>query len=56
MSYSQKRRLNLSLNAMGITSNHDMERLLHKWIAETLKRIPAQAVPKAEAREPEYGR
>jgi hypothetical protein len=56
MSYSQKRRLNLSLNAMGITSNNDMERLLHKWTAEALKRLPAQAVTKARAREPEYGR
>jgi hypothetical protein len=56
MPYSEKRKLNVSLNAMGIQSNGDMERLLHKWTAEALKAQPKPAVSKARTREPEYGR
>ena len=56
MPYSEKRKLNVSLNAMGIKSHEDMERLLHKWTAEALKGISGPSVTKARAREPEYGR
>jgi hypothetical protein len=56
MPYSEKRKLNVSLNAMGIKSNEDMERLLHKWTAEALKGQSRQAVSRTRARVPEYGR
>jgi hypothetical protein len=56
MPYSEKRKLNVSLTAMGIKSNQDMERLLHKWTAEALKEISGPSVSRARNREPEYGR
>jgi hypothetical protein len=56
MPYSEKRKLNVSLNAMGIKSNGDLERLLHKWTAEALHGITGPSVSKARTREPEYGR
>jgi hypothetical protein len=56
MPYSEKRKLNVSLNAMGIKSNQDMERLLHKWTAEALKGIAGPAISRAKTREQEYGR
>jgi hypothetical protein len=56
MPYSEKRKLNVSLNAMGIQSHQDMERLLHKWTAEALKGISVPSVSRARTREPDYGR
>jgi hypothetical protein len=56
MPYSEKRKLNASLNAMGVKSNQDMERLLHKWTAEALKGIAGPSISRARNREPEYGR
>jgi hypothetical protein len=55
MPYSEKRKLNVSLNAMGIKSNQDMERLLHTWTAEALKGITGPSVSRTRKREPEYG-
>jgi hypothetical protein len=56
MPYTEKRKLNLSLKAMGITSNQELERLLHKWTAEALKEIPTRTISKARGRQLEYGR
>jgi hypothetical protein len=56
MPYSEKRKLNISLNAMGIKSNQDMERLLHKWTAEVIKGIGGPAISRTKTREPEYER
>jgi hypothetical protein len=41
MSYSEKKRLNHSLNAIGIKTRDGMERLLQKWKAEAFREQPA---------------
>jgi hypothetical protein len=56
MPYTEKRKLNISLKAMGITSNQELERLLHKWTAEALKETPGPAVSRARGRKLEYER
>jgi hypothetical protein len=56
MPHTEKRKLNVSLNAMGIKSNNDMEHLLHKWTAEALKGIHTVVVSKAKSNELAYER
>jgi hypothetical protein len=56
MPYTEKRKLNISLKAMGIKSNLELERLLHKWAAEALKGVAAPALSRTKKRELEYER
>jgi hypothetical protein len=56
MPYSEKRKLNISLNAMGIKSSPDLEQLLHKWTAEALKEKSEPTVSRARNQRVEYGR
>jgi hypothetical protein len=37
MAYSDKKKLNHSLNAMGIKTGTDMEKLLQRWKSEALR-------------------
>jgi hypothetical protein len=41
MAFSDKKKLNHSLNAAGIKTRDDMERLLQKWKAEALRELPS---------------
>jgi hypothetical protein len=56
MPYTEKRKLGISLNAMNIKTNQELERLLHKWTAEALKGIAAQAPSRIKKHEPEHER
>jgi hypothetical protein len=56
MPYTEKKKLNVALNTMGIKSNEDMERLLHKWTAEAVKGIHQPAASTVKARRLEYER
>jgi hypothetical protein len=40
MAYSEKKKLNLSLNAMGVKTNADMDKLLQRWKSEALRERP----------------
>jgi hypothetical protein len=55
MAYTDKRKLNVSLKAMGVKTNTDMQKLLQRWKSEALRDSP---LPRhTRSREPEgYGR
>jgi hypothetical protein len=55
MAYSEKRKLNYSLNAMGVKTKTDMDKLLQRWKSEALRERP---LPKhaRSMKLPEYGR
>jgi hypothetical protein len=40
MAYSDKKKLNHSLGAMGIKTKTDMEKLLQRWKSEALRESP----------------
>jgi hypothetical protein len=40
MAYSDKKKLNHSLNAMGVKTKPDMEKLLQRWKSEALRETP----------------
>jgi hypothetical protein len=41
MAYSEKKKLNHSLNAMGVKTGADMDKLLRRWKSEALRERPA---------------
>jgi hypothetical protein len=40
MAYTDKKKLNHSLNAMGVKTSADMEKLLQRWKSEALRESP----------------